>query len=107
MLLASSRDTQNGPDWQDIARALQSFEDEHTVVVTVMCNRIGRKDFPDLELNAVATALYPVSGGARDLASVSVRCRGANVRTLEGAILYLLYGLDFKLASPDAEDTVP
>lgn len=96
--MASSRDTSNGVDWKDLADILLRFEKENSVEVLVTITTEVKNNKQDLRLT-----LQPYDTKGEEVAPmpwafVSATCSSTNRKTLEAALLALLYQLDFKLA---------
>jgi len=104
--LASSRDTSNGPGWQDVADWLESFESQTgmTVVITVQRKQTGQST--DLALEAQAYIQGDVDVELVRSGYVKSSCLGTNRSRLEAALLVLLYQLDGKLALNEFDGVV-
>lgn len=96
--MALSRDSYRGGDWRDVAAALAAFQSINRCKIELRATAADHRGTADVALTLVATALEPVDGVVWSLASVSATCAALNLRTLEDAVLNLLYGLDGKLA---------
>lgn len=107
--MASSRNTLNGPDWEDVARAMLAFEDAEHCRVVLTINSGGDASAPDLVLQAQALGDAGSALEVITLASVSAKCSGTRLKSLEAALFQLMYALDFQsaanayLASKDRE----
>ncbi len=103
VLLASSRGTQNGPDWSDVAGMVKAFESQNRVVVEICLLAGGTEELPDLiaEGRGYTSATADVERAL--LASVKCRWRAERFKSLEGLLTFLLYQLDFALASYEME----
>jgi len=95
--LASSRDTSNGPDWQDVASALVNYERFTGVVFVVELTASEGAKSPDLLVTAQAFEKGSRSLGARPLVSVSVSCRRQGYLKVESAVMKAMYDLDVAL----------
>jgi len=92
--LASSRDTQNGPDWKDVARALLDFERTLDCSISVTVKAAGSFRTPLLLMQAAAWGHATDSQEAKLLASASVSMPGAGAGDIAAALLLLGYELD-------------
>lgn len=88
----------SGPDWLDLAEMLAAFEEQNRVRIEVSMMRWTSHREPDISLSAKAWELTADRRVAKPLAFRNVTCRAEGVKSLEGAITYLLYQLDFQLA---------
>jgi len=96
--LASNRDTSNGPDWRDFAEAMAAFESQNGMRLSLQMSTVelGR----DVDLCVRLMASTPNGAPAELAQSVSEEryMSSMNRRTLEAALLQLLYALDARLA---------
>lgn len=99
--LASSRDTLNGPDWQDVTQAIANYELWQGTQITLTLEARPGKKVGDLIVTATALGVAPSFGGQLPSASVSVSCRAAGYRELSATILKALYDLDVAAAAWD------
>lgn len=97
--MASSRGTSNGPDWRDIALAMEAFEAQEDCRLSItLCSAIDKNGCADLIMQA--QALRDGEGlEVITLASASVTCSGTHPQTLDGALFRLMYALDFQSAA--------
>lgn len=104
--MASSRDSSNSPDWKDLASILHAFQNDNKITIELALVPTVTGTTEDLRLSLV---WWPV-GGARQEAKpsdyLSVTCLATNRRSLESALLALLYQLDFKLALAEFDGAV-
>lgn len=104
--MASSRDTSVGPDWRDLEEAIRTFETQDNVKVHIAMETTITGKTPDLRLTLSATRSGTVPAEPVNLGFVSVTCLGTSRKSLEAAILALLYQLDFKLALDEFDGTI-
>ena len=97
--MASSRDTSNGPDWKDIAAALQAFQSQEELDLTVILRAVGTENRPDLEVEVQARPKLIWKQEAAPWDYVKLTCSATQRKTLEAALLAALYQLDFRIAS--------
>jgi hypothetical protein len=97
--LASSRGTYSSPDIQDVAVNLLAFEEINRCQIIISLTVVGEPADRQMSIGAVARELESVSSDQPVLASVSAICSGMNVRSLEGALIHILYTLDGEIAS--------
>lgn len=92
--LASSRDTRNGPDWKDVARAFLDFQEQLGKGISVVLTVSGSQLSPQLHLIAVASDGDRVLGAVGRCYSASVSMPSTGVGDLNAALLCLGYELD-------------
>lgn len=92
--MASSRDTSNGPDWKDVARAMLEFEGGEENILTVKIAASGTQNAPKLLLLAAKTGPAGAPLVPQLLGSASVHMPGSGAGDLCAALLSLLYELD-------------
>ena len=97
--MATSRGTTNGPDWEDVAGMLAAFEEANHCRIEVTFSRWTTAEQPDLSVVAKAWNREDDRRVAKPLGFVNVIWRAERLKTLEGLITFLLYQLDFQLAS--------
>jgi hypothetical protein len=99
--LASNRDSSNAADVVDLAAVMAAFQgiNRCRIVVTLTVEEKGPSS--DIRAGAVALRDDPDGGGVKTLASANVLCLANRHRTVDAAILSLLYKLDFQLASEE------
>lgn len=95
--MASSRGTSNGVDWKDIALAVVAFEEQCRCRFILTMRSCPDATEPDLWWEAKAVGIEGASVVPVLLASAQCRCGQEQYRTMEAAILFLLYQLDFQL----------
>jgi len=103
--LATSRGTQNGPDWADVAGMLAAFEEQNHCVIEICFHRWTTAEQPDLSVVAKAWEREADRRVVKPLGFANVIWRAEKLKTLEGLITYLLYRLDFQLAENEWEGT--
>lgn len=101
--LASSRGSSNGVDWRDVATQWLAFEEMNRVQLSMRMSSAGEHVSPDLFLALEAHPVGVKIGEAPSLASSSVRVSALNVRTMEAALSYALYQIDFLLAAQEID----
>ena len=104
--MASSRDSSNSPDWKDIAEAIHSFQMSEELVVTLHLHAEQGKKGVELCVTAMASALDQSSTALPPLVSASAKCSTIGLKSLEGALLHVLYALDFQLAANAAKQVL-
>lgn len=104
--LGSSRGTSNGPDAVDVAAVLVAFEQMNQLRLIVTLRTCEGMETPDCWLEGKALSKVSVSGVRSLLAFASVRCGSTGLKTLDSAVLNLLYALDFQLAENELARTV-
>ncbi len=104
--MASSRDSSNSPDWRDLADILNAFEDENHLTVNIRLSPVVTGTTTDIRLEAVWWKVGEDYVDRRHSDYLSVTCLATNRKSLEAAILALLYQLDFKLASDEFDGVV-
>lgn len=102
--MASNRDTSNGPDWKDVARAMEAWAEDWNSHVVITVEQVTRKSQPILRLIAKAPCRYDENGEVVLWVSVSVDMHTTRATGFEAALLLLLYDLDAKAlaCNPDA-----
>jgi len=94
--LASSRDTQNGPDWTDVEMVLQDMQSVLDCRVIVECRLKTVKSRGTLHFVATAYPNFVIAGPERQQISVSAICATGG-SGLGVALMYrLLIKLDFE-----------
>lgn len=78
-----------------------AFEEMNKVRLTLGMSSGGLHVAPDLCLTMTAWDKDKLVGVAAPLASTSVRVSSLNVRTMEAALSYALYQIDFLLAAKE------
>lgn len=77
---------------------LLAFEAMNRVKLEIRIGRVDDGPASDLALTALAHQEGTEIGDQAPLASASVRCSAMNLKTLDSAVLALMYRLDFQLA---------
>ena len=95
--MASSRDTRNGPDWQDVAAAVVNYQNFTGVVFVVELTATAGAKSPDLIVTAHGYEKATKALGVRPLVSASVSCRAQGYVSLESAVMKALFDLDVAL----------
>jgi len=97
-------DGRTSQDWYSIAGLMIEFEREtdcslHLEMVPTVVGGV-----PDLLITLRAAQLNAGNTAVAPSAFVKVSCLKSRVRTLQGAITYLLYAMDFKLEQSGEEE---
>lgn len=95
--MASSRFSSNSPDLQDVTVTIAAFEKINEVRVNVRLGCIEHKGHTDLEMIAEAWSLPGLQQEVKLLGCVSVRCSTINLKSMDAALIHVLYLLDGKL----------
>jgi hypothetical protein len=90
----------------DVAEAYQSFQEQNKVRLVVTTRLAATGGTADLWLEGKALSPVDASGVRSLLAFASVKCLGSHHKTVDAALLALLYALDFQLAQAEF-DRVP
>jgi|SRR5215208_1641140 len=96
--LAQSRGSLNSPDWQDISTIIRTFEGTEQVDITVELTHTMVMGASALLVAAKAYSNKKGEQAAQPLASASATCSATGLRTLEAAVIHVLYVLDFQIA---------
>ena len=99
--MASSRFSSNTPDLEDVTVTIAAFEKINQVRVSVRLGCVERDGRTDLRLIAEAWSLEGLFSEVRLLALVSVNCSGINLKSMDAALIHVLYMLDGKLAEEE------
>jgi hypothetical protein len=83
---------------------LQTFENQNKVSIEVCLHRWTTHGQPDISVSGKAWAREADRRAAKPLGYVNVQWRAERFRSLEGLITYLLYQLDFAIASNELEN---
>jgi len=97
--LALRHGSLSGGDWTDVAANLIAFEAINNVRLEIRMATGDHKGAADLLLTALAFPRVTEQPAVPPLGSASATCSGTNRKSLEGALIQLLYQLDAKLAS--------
>jgi hypothetical protein len=97
--LAASRISSSSPDWLDVVEVLSAFQEMNNVTIQLsgrVGNVAGERSL-NLEFQAYDRKTQPTD----QLCLASVHCQiGSHAhRTMEGAVMWALYRLDYELAS--------
>jgi len=84
---------------------MEAFEKQNRLTFVVTLSLVETAGQPDVQLEGKVWEQKSDRRVVKPLASQSVTCRRERVRTLEGALTYLLYQLDFALAEHEFEGT--
>lgn len=80
---------------------IAAFEKINQVRVNVRLGCVEHKGMTDLEMIAEAWALPGIQQEVKLLGSVSVRCSTINLKSMDAALIHVLYILDGKLAEEE------
>lgn len=80
---------------------IRAFEEINQVQVSLRIACVLHRGQTDLELTAEAVGKHTQEQVVKSLASVSVKCSSMNLRSLEAALIHVLYMLDGKLAEEE------
>jgi len=97
--LAQNKSSYPTPDWVDVATLLSAFEAINNVHVLLTVSTAAQSRGVSLGLLAQAYEGEIGSPEARCLASSSATCSATGLRSLDAALIHLLYALDAQLAS--------
>lgn len=86
---------------------MAAFEDQNRVRIELSVMRWTDGEEPDLSISAKAWEQAADRRVAKPLAFQNVICRAERIRTMEGLLTYLLYQLDFQLASREWDEVEP
>lgn len=92
--MASSRDASNGPDWTDVAVAMNSIGEFHGAELTLLMSLAGARDAGSMRLTMRATKHGGANGAASASVSRSVWFPNQDSATMAGAALKLTYEMD-------------
>lgn len=97
--LASSRDTRNGPDLRDVTAVMMAFEaiNQVELVIHLTVEQISMRNY--LVMEAQAFDKLKPKAEARLLASANAKVGSSDPRTMDAAIMQLMYKLDGQLAA--------
>jgi len=97
--LASSQNSLHNPDWLDVGEIVKAFQEMNKVHITLF----GRVEdvHGSQQLTFLITAEEAEYATAEPAVLASVKCHlgSGNHRTMEAAIMWALYQLDWQLAS--------
>jgi len=96
--LATSRLSSNNPDLQDVASVMDAFETINKCSITLHGKVVGVAGARKLQLIVSAMETNEDLPDQGYLASVNVDLGCGSHRTMEGAMLWALYQLDWRLA---------
>lgn len=105
--MASSRGTSNGPDTVDVASVMRAFEEMNCVHLVVTLRTCKGEETPDFWLEGKALSWHDTNGVRQLLAYQSVKCGSTGLKTMDAAVLNLLYALDFQLAEVEWAKSKP
>jgi hypothetical protein len=86
-----------------VAVNLLAFEVINHCQIVVSLTVVEEGRHPEVSIGAVARELQSVNSDQPVLASVNAICSAMNVRSLEGALIHLLYMLDGELAKREIQ----
>lgn len=92
--MASSRGTQNGPDWTDVTAMMEAVQELHSVGVTLLMSPDGMSGSSVLRVTAVATLKEPRGLVANSSVSRWRKWPSRDAKTFEGLVYRLLHEID-------------
>ncbi len=92
--MASSRDSSNGPDWMDVATAVQAVEEFHAVRLELIWELIPGAKAASWRVTGRAARRMGSRGALPGSVSRSVPLHGGNPVTAVATIFRLVYDLD-------------
>lgn len=99
--------SQSGIGVVDVAGILEAFETINECHIMITFERKKYGSTVELQANAVAFERKEERQVAKPLASVSVRCLGTRLKTMEAVLSQLLYMLDGQLAAEEFRNLEP
>lgn len=103
--MAANRLSLKNPDWVDVSEIVKAFEEMNAVVIVLF----GKVELlhGNRELVFLITAEQKEDALAEPVVLASVKCHlgSGNHRTMETAIMWALYQLDWKLAEEELRKT--
>jgi len=103
--LATSRLSLNSPDLQDVAAVMEGFQTINKCAIMLRARVVGAAGACHLEMSVTAWDTREDVPEAKLLAFVNVNLGCGSHKTMEGAILWALYQLDWKLAELELHGT--
>jgi len=103
--LATSRMSSKNPDLQDVSAVMAAFQEMNRVEIVLTGRVVDVGGAQQLRLLVEAHDRNSEIGEAPSLAFVSVILGYGYHRTMEGAIMWALYQLDWKLVDHELEST--
>lgn len=97
--MASKHGWSAGLDLTDVAMNIVGFEVMNNVKIALVMTVEDREGVGEVYLTATALPRQLGSGAVKPLASVRSSCYSMNVKSLEAAVIHILYLLDGKLGS--------
>lgn len=94
--MATNRDSLNRPDWRDVATAWSFIEQTHNQPIRATLTRFGSGKFATIDVTMEMAEEQLENGAVRPSAYVKHRFSTNDVGGIEGALLSLLYRLDFQ-----------
>jgi hypothetical protein len=99
--LALKDGSSGGIGLNDVNDLLTAFEESTQTHIQIIIELRTAGTTSDPWVTALAYERKTGSGGAPPLASVSVKCSGTNLRSMEAVLIRVLYSLDGKLAEEE------
>ena len=107
-LLASSRDTQNGPDWKDIQSTLYELESDYECRIDLMTHIVRRRGEVELMVSAVAHPWVSVNGDLRRSVSLNATLDRPGCGLGVAVIFRLLHTLAYEMGKAwQSESQIP
>lgn len=99
--MAVSRISSNRADLSDVTVTLAAFEKINQVRVQIELSCLESRGMTDLNMRATAWSLESIEQEARPLGYANVTFSATNLRSLDAALIHLLYLLDGRLAEQE------
>jgi hypothetical protein len=103
--LATSRISSNNPDWVDVVEVMAAFEEINRVTITLTGRVVVVAGARSLRLELQAHDNKIEIGEAPSLASQRCSLGYGGYKTMESAIMWALYQLDWQLAQHELDKT--
>jgi len=103
--LATSRLSSNSPDWLDVSEIVKAFEEMNRCGITLLGRVEPLRGSKELVFVISAWDTTDDVPEATQLASVKCHLGSGGHRTMESAIMWALYQLDWQLAALELEKT--
>lgn len=96
--MASSRDTSNGPDWQDCQVVMREMQSAMEARVELTIRPSAGEEKPSMVIKATAYPYLSAFPAARQSVSLSVRCPSSSGAMVAAATFRLLLALDYEVS---------
>lgn len=104
--MATSRISSNSPDWLDVVEVMAAFEQMNECVITLSGRVVDANGLRSLNLEFQAHEKTTEIGDRPSLASVRCQIGSHAHRTMESAVMWALYQLDWAIAK-DTMSKIP